>query len=502
MAPARSFVALPALVFLACTAAPPDAPERPLVERVEPETIRVTPRGPAAGQSGLNVRYELRRGAPGGPKARVADVVVGVQYLDGDTDGSTVAYVVTAIGDGGEASSPEAIALGVPARPAGLRVEGVADGIVTLAWDAAEDVTAWLVLRAERAGDLAQGRGDVVATVERPTSSLHLVEPAYLAIVATNAVGRSAPSAEIFFDPAAPDAGTPDAGAPDAGSSDAGPIDPGPPDAGSFDGGSPDAGAPATPVTIGTGFTDLIDIAIEPVSSAMYVLGGGKVHRCTTSSCDAAASPVVSNVFATSIVAVGQILYLTTDYVAIKACDAADCVPGVVLLLGQGSYPGQLTVANGRLYFVTESGSSRFVRTCPLPACETESVVYTHAALNGVAISGLAIDGEHLYLSSYTGGLRRVTLEDEASASGEPSVIRSTPYATGGLAIDGRKLRWVEQQQGRVMECDLPNCLTARIVAQDLLVPTALASDATHLFGVERGTPTAPGSARVWRLAK
>lgn len=274
---------------------------------------------------------------------------------------------------------------------------------------------------------------------------------------------------------------------------------------------APDAGAvvDAGVEVIGTGFTDLVDLAREPSTGFLYTLGGGEVRRCDTVACGGTGNgTLVTNAFASSLTVDNGTLYLTTDFQNVKRCDVTNCTLTTFAAPGANTYPAHLVVANGYLYWMAEAGPSRRIQACPLSGCGAGPTgVYTGAELDGVPVSGVAVDASAVYVASFTGGLWRIPLSGPDTASGPAVNLSGSAYGTGGLVVDGTTLAWAESNDNRVRACSLPSCASTFTVRGGLVTPTGLAFDSTWVYGVDRGTPNGSGgfvagTGRVWRFRK
>ena len=279
------------------------------------------------------------------------------------------------------------------------------------------------------------------------------------------------------------------------------------PDGGTGTDAGVDAGSPIE--VIGTGFTDLVDLAYDPGQAFLYTLGNGTVNRCDTAACGGTGTgTTVTNVYGSSLAVNAGTLFVATDYRNVKSCDVNACTLTTFLDVGANSYPAHLVVANNRVYWVSEAGASRRIQACPLAGCGAgPTAVYSGAELDGVPVSGLAVDASNLYVSSFTGGLWRVPLSNPDTASGPAASLLGSAYGTGGLLVDGTTLGWAESIDNKVMICTLPSCASAMNVLSGLRSPSGLAFDASYVYGADRGTPNGSGgyvagTARVWRWLK
>ncbi len=286
------------------------------------------------------------------------------------------------------------------------------------------------------------------------------------------------------------------------------------PDGGSTSGGNDagmDAGTPTTPTfeTLATGLTDLVDLDVS--ASSVYVLGNGEVRRCALTGCGTS-STLVTAAYASSLAVNQDTLYVANNYRYISSCSlsAGSCSLTQVTDVGASSYPAHLWVANDRLYWISESGSSRRIQVCPLTGCSSgyPKFLYQGTVLDGLPISGLTVDATHAYVSSYTGGIFRITLTDaETANAATASQISPSGYGTGGLDLQGATLRWANVKDGILQTCTVPDCASVTQVAGGLASPAGVRTDATHVYGINRGAANGAGgfvagSATIWRYAR
>lgn len=278
---------------------------------------------------------------------------------------------------------------------------------------------------------------------------------------------------------------------------------------GGSDGGTgSDAGVDAGLDVLGTGFTDLVDLAYDPASAALYTLGNGTVNRCDSTGCGGTGTgTVVTNVYASSLAVNANTLFVTTDFRNVKSCDVTACTLTTFTDVGANSFPAHLAVANNRVYWMSEAGASRRIQACPLTGCGSgPTTVYGGAELDGLFVSGVAVDASAVYVSIFTGGVWRIPLSNPDTGGAAVSVTGSN-YGTGGLVVDGSTLGWAEANDNRVMACTLPGCASPAAKVTGLRTPSGLAFDATYVYGADRGTPNGSGgyvagTARVWRWLK
>lgn len=273
------------------------------------------------------------------------------------------------------------------------------------------------------------------------------------------------------------------------------------------DGGAPiDAGSPVE--VIGSGFTDLVDLAYDPASARLFTLGNGTVNQCDTAACGGSGTgTVVANVYASSLAVNAGTLFVTTDFRNVKSCDVAACTLTTFVDVGANSFPAHLAIANNRVYWASEAGASRRIQACPLTGCGAGiTTVYAGAELDGLAVSGVSVDASAVYVSIFTGGVWRIPLSNPDTGGAAVSVTGSN-YGTGAVVVDGTTLGWAEANDNRVMACTLPSCASPAAKVTGLRTPSGLAVDSTHVYGADRGTPNGSGgyvagTARVWRWLK
>lgn len=295
-----------------------------------------------------------------------------------------------------------------------------------------------------------------------------------------------------------------DGGSPDAGGT---PDGGGTPDAGGTPdgGGTPDAGLE----TIATGLTELVDLDLD--GTDVYVLANGEVRRCALAGCGSSAVKVTTAA-ASSLAIDGRRLWLTTDFRKISSCDLSggSCALVTQVDLGANSFPVHLWVANGHVYWVSESGASRLIQTCPDTGCGSgyPKTVFQGTALDGVPVSGLVVNATDAYVLSYVGGVYRIPLTSAESADAAAAVRTvGTGYGSGGFEGDATLLRWANIHAGTLESCVLPGCSRVDTPVSGLVTPIGIRSNATHVYGASRGTPNGSGgyvagTATIWRMAR
>jgi hypothetical protein len=178
--------------------------------------------------------------------------------------------------------------------------------------------------------------------------------------------------------------------------------------------------------------------------------------------------------------------------------------------LGANSFPVHLWVANGHVYWVSESGSSRLIQTCPSTGCGSgyPKTVFNGTALDGVPVSGLVVNATDAYVLSYVGGVYRIPLTS-VETSDATAAVRTvgTGYGSGGFEGDASLLRWANINTGTLESCVLPDCTRVDTPVSGLLTPVGIRSNATHVYGASRGTPEGSnryvaGTATIWRVRR
>ncbi|KFA90019.1 hypothetical protein Q664_31025 [Archangium violaceum Cb vi76] len=273
------------------------------------------------------------------------------------------------------------------------------------------------------------------------------------------------------------------------------------------DGGTPDAGIE----TIATGLTDLVDLELD--GTDVYVLGNGEVRRCALAGCGTGAVRVTTTFpFASSLAIDRGMLWVTTDFRRVSSCDVSSgsCTLVQQVDLGANSYPVHLWVANGHVYWVSDSGASRLIQTCPSTGCGAgyPKTVFNGNALDGVPVSGLVVNATDAYVLSYVGGIFRIPLTS-AETSDATAAVRTvgTGYGSGGFEGDASLLRWANINAGTLESCELPDCTRVDTPVSGLVTPVGIRSNATHVYGASRGTPNGSGghvagTASIWRMPR
>lgn len=215
--------------------------------------------------------------------------------------------------------------------------------------------------------------------------------------------------------------------------------------------------------------------------------------------------------FASSLAVDQGTLWLTTNYRTLHTCAVAGaCTLAQQTDLGANTYPAHLWVANGRVYWISEMGTSRRIQVCLSGGCTAgyPKMVFQGASLDGLAISGLVVNATDAYVTSYTGGVYRIPLTDSetAGASGAVQTV-GTGYGTGGLDLDATTLRWANVMSGALESCMLPGCAAVVPVMAGLASPSGVRSNAAFIYGIARGTPNGAGgyvagTASIWRLPR
>lgn len=268
----------------------------------------------------------------------------------------------------------------------------------------------------------------------------------------------------------------------------------------------PDAGAQVQ--VLASGLSDLVDLDLD--ATDVYTLGAGEVRRCALGGCGTSAT-LVTSAFASSLAVDQGLLWATTNYRTLHTCPVSGaCTLVQQADLGANTYPAHLWAANGRVYWISESGTSRRIQVCLSGGCTSgyPKTVFQGAALDGLAVTGLVVNATDAYVTSFTGGVYRVPLTDAetATATGAGMTVGSG-YGTGGLDGDAALLRWANVNSGALESCVLPGCTVVVPFASGLASPSGVRSDATHLYGINRGTPNGSGgfvagTATVWRMPR
>ncbi len=280
-------------------------------------------------------------------------------------------------------------------------------------------------------------------------------------------------------------------------------------DGGTSDGGSADAGPTLEPIA--TGLTDLVDLELDGTNA--YVLGNGQVRSCALAGCGTNPTVVVSGLSVASAIAVDQgTLFVGNGFRYISSCSLAGaCTLSPFVDVGANSYPTALVVSGSRLYWISESGASRRIQVCPLAGCTAgyPKFVYQGTLLDGVPVSGFVINTTDVYVTSFTGAVFRIPLTDNETADvASATQISPSAYGTGGLDLDGNTLRWANGVAGKLESCTTPSCSAITLIKSGLTAsPTGLRTNATHVYGIDRGTSNGSGgyvanTAGIWRYPR
>ena len=138
--------------------------------------------------------------------------------------------------------------------------------------------------------------------------------------------------------------------------------------------------------------------------------------------------------------------------------------------------------------------------------------VYTSAAgslIHNAPLAGLVVNATDAFLTSFTGGVFRFPLTDaETATAGNGTQVQSSAYQTSGLDLDGTTMRWGLLADGTVVQCTAPGCATVTDFVTGQLAPGETRSNATHVYGFNRGTPKSgaqgfnASTGSVWRISK
>jgi len=291
-----------------------------------------------------------------------------------------------------------------------------------------------------------------------------------------------------------------------------------------------EAGPPVLEV-LTTGFISPLVMAVDP--SFIYVLESatpsddsgynGGVRRCPIGGCGANPPTVIvaSASLPGGMALSGNTLFWSDAFQYILSCDVTGVLPCTgtqfVDMLddsGGATFPTQLWVYGGRLYWFVDFGNDRMIATCPVTGCSAgypKPVMYAGngTTLSGTANTGLAIDGSYAYVSLFTGGpiyryamtspeSADITTETALGAPDDAGVI--TPFATHDLDLDGTWLRWADSNGTTVDGCTTPACNPIVNVATGRVMPYATRHDANYVYGVDQGVGLYGGV--LWRLHK
>jgi len=327
------------------------------------------------------------------------------------------------------------------------------------------------------------------------------------------------PGVDAGFDTSQPEASQQDASQPDTSQPDA---SPGATDAPSDTAvaSEAEAGPPVVEV-IGQGIFSpdqlVTDMSFLYITETVPTDAGtvSRIVRCPIAGCGASTPAIVADNLSVpgGLMISGTTLFWTEGFSALKSCDVTTvpCTSSVFETAtddaGSGTFPSQLWVNAGNLYWFEQFGSDRAILTCPVAGCTTgypKTVLYasTGTPLSGAGTSGLVTDGNYAYVTLISGGpVLRYTMTSAVLADPTSETnLASTPGGTHVLDLDGTTLRWAESANGLVAACTAPGCTTVTDAVTGLVTPYAVTHDATYIYGVDQGN--ADAGADLWRVAK
>jgi hypothetical protein len=283
-----------------------------------------------------------------------------------------------------------------------------------------------------------------------------------------------------------------------------------------------DAGADAAAVleTLAANVNDPVALSLDATHVYWLSAGDAAIRRCPLAGCGAGPETVVSSLSVSSSVAVDNgKLFWTSGFRYLMTCTVGTggtCTPTQYLDLGAAvnSYPAHLWVSGTRLYWVAENAQARMIQTCALTGCTTGAAmtVYTSAAgslIHNAPLAGLVVNATDAYLTSFTGGVFRYPLTNpDLATAGNGTQVQPSAYQTSGLDLDGTTMRWGLLGDGKIVECTTPACTTVSDFVKGQLAPGETRSNATYVYGFNRGTPKVgasgynAGTGSVWRIKK
>lgn len=293
-------------------------------------------------------------------------------------------------------------------------------------------------------------------------------------------------------------------------------VEPAPADAGADAASEADASPPPTRETVASGLNDVVDLSVDDAHA--YWLSGtdATVKRCPLAGCGGAQPELLVSGLSvpTSVAVAAGSAFWTSGFRYVVSCSVASlpCNGATFADLGDAAYPAHLWVANGRLYWLREQGAVRSIETCPLAGCTNGYPHSVYASKSGSLIhdqplAGLAVTATHIYVSSFGGGITRLSLVDAENADNASAVkVTSSGFGTGNVDSDGASVRWPVQGEGKVYTCAAPDCATVSDLLTGQEEPGGTRSTTTHIYGFNRGTLNGSGhvagTSIVWRLAK
>ena len=166
--------------------------------------------------------------------------------------------------------------------------------------------------------------------------------------------------------------------------------------------------------------------------------------------------------------------------------------------LGSNVYPAHLTIANNRIYWISESGSTRLIQTCPAPRAVRADIrrpcSRARAGLRSdIGISGLAVDASNAYVTAFTGGVVRIPLTDaETSNAASATEVQPSAYGTSTKSIStARRSGGASRTTARFCSVQPPTARASRTSPRIEKAPWASARRQRRCTGSTAATRTA-----------
>jgi hypothetical protein len=268
--------------------------------------------------------------------------------------------------------------------------------------------------------------------------------------------------------------------------------------------------------TIATGLQPTTDLELDAAN--VYLLldtdFGAEIRRCALSGCGANSALVVSSPVGISSMALHQGRLFVTDGERLSTCTLS--AAGTCTLAtwhedqgqaGPFSEPNHLVIANDRVYWISGDTNYQLLKVCPLTGCSAgyPKIVYSGALFSN--LTGIVVTATDVYSMTTQYGLVSIPLTTPETSN--PSGVKSIAPSLYGFGpdLEGTTLLWPNYVTSRLESCVLPACTPVTQLTDALVTPSGVKADATHVYGINRGSRFAdgtyiPSSATVWRYRR